>query len=309
VNLRACYREVAPDWLRDNVRLHKRHAISAYVWLRTRRPRERLKPAFLIVGAGKAGTTSLFAYLICHPQIAEPLRKEIHYFNDDWGRSLSWDRPIDWYLAHFPRADRVSPGTITGEASPGYLFGPETPARVASVLPDVKIIVLLRNPIFRAISHYYHDASRRVGDPGGLAAYLVAEGMELQPELTNRLMSDLGWDKRPINPPSEGARPPIYIRSGFYADQLSNWFRYFDRDQMLILKSEDLFANPRDVYARTLKFLDLGFFDPGSMKAHNVGSYGKVDPVIIRYLSEIYADPNRRLHELLGLDFGWDDPD
>ena len=74
---------------------------------------------------------------------------------------------------------------------------------------------------------------------------------------------------------------------------------------MLILRSEDLFEKPRETYARTLKFLDLDFFDLGPMRAYNTGSYGSVDPAIIRYLSAIYAEPNRRLQGLLGADFGW----
>jgi hypothetical protein len=277
----------------------KRGVIKTLVWLRTARVRERLKPAFLIIGAGKAGTTSLFLYLVSHPRIAQPLTKEIDYFDRNWGQ------PIDWYLAHFPRASRVSPGTITGEAGLGYMT---FPARVAGTLPDVKLIVLLRDPVLRAISHYYHDVNnKKLRSPCGLLETLVAEGAELLPELTHRLVSEMGW-RQPTITPLPGERwPRGYIRQGLYAQRLLPWLEYFDRSRMLILKSEDMFANPRETYERTVGFLDVGPFDLGPMRPHNVGAYADIDPRVYWYLSKVYAEPNRHLRELFGSEFVWDD--
>jgi hypothetical protein len=300
VTARAYYREVAPHWLKTLVRPHKSRLIKTLVWLRTTQVRERLRPAFLIIGVGKAGTTSLFSYLVSHPQIAEPLTKEINYFNQNWGR------PLDWYLAHFARVSRVSPGTITGEASPGYIFNSANPARVAATLPEVKLIVLLRDPVLRAISHYHHDVSHKIRSPRGLLETMVAEGWARWPELTDRLVSEIGWRQTPITPRPEERWPPLYIRDGLYAERLAPWLERFDRSRMLILKSEDLFANPRDVYERTLQFLDVPSFDLGPMKAHNVGTYSDLDPRVFWYLSEIYAEPNRRLQQLVGEDFNWE---
>jgi len=300
VKARDLYRDVTPDWLKNRLRPVKRRAERAYIWLRVKGGQERLKPSFFIIGAEKAGTTSLFRYLARHPRVVEPLRKEILYF-----QAYS-DRPIAWYLAHFPRLDSVAADAVTGEASPSYLFDPSVPERVARAFPDAKIIALLRDPIARAISHYHHKINKRVGESRELAACIVGEGMELQPELTTRLTTELHWLPDRVKTLASNSHPPAYyMKRGFYAEQLQNWFKYFDRDQMLILKSEDLFEKPRETYARTLKFLDLDFFDLGPMRAYNTGSYGDVDPVIIRYLSAIYADPNRRLGELIGIDFSW----
>ena len=280
------------------MRPHARAAVSTYVWLRTKRRCKRLKPSFLIVGAPKAGTTSLFLYLSGHPRIAEPVVKEIHYFSHYWS-----DRSDAWYLAHFPSVRRS--GVITGEASPGYLDDPESPARVLSVLPDAKIIVLLRDPVARAISHYHHDINIGVRERRELVDYLAFEGMKLRPELTSRLISHSEWAARPMKPSADEPWPPTYIRQGLYAEQLENWFKYLSRDQFLIMKAEDLFADPKSAYARALSFLGLPFFNQGPMEAHNVGRYGSTNPAVLQYLSALYEEPNRRLYELLGVDLGW----
>jgi hypothetical protein len=300
VTARAYYREAAPHWLRRLVRPYKPRLIRTLVWLRTAQVRERLKPSFLIIGVAKGGTTSLFNYLVSHPQIAEPLSKEINYFNHNWGR------PLDWYLAHFPRVSRVSSGTITGDASPGYMFNAAISARVAETLPDAKLVVLLRDPVLRAISHYHHNVNKKIAGAHGLLETMVAEGGEQWPELTERMLSEIGWRPTPITPRPGERWPQLYIREGLYAERLAPWLERFDRSRMLILKSEDLFADPREVYERTLRFLDVPPFDLGPMKAHNVGAYDDVDPRVSRYLSEIYAEPNRRLQELLGTEFSWD---
>ena len=112
-------------------------------------------PDFLIIGTQRGGTTSLYNYLLARPQIAAATRKEVHFFDNNFHRG------IPWYRAHFPsliqgdmaetiRGQRF----ITGEASPYYLFHPHAPARAALVVPKAKLIVLLRNPVDRAYSHY-----------------------------------------------------------------------------------------------------------------------------------------------------------
>ena len=116
---------------------------------------ERISPAFMIIGVMKGGTTSLFQYLLMHPQIRPPFTKEIHYFD------FNWTRPERWYAAHFPKTDRTLEGNISGEASPGYLLSPGAAERIAKRYPDIKLIAILRNPVYRAISHYFHE--RKLG--------------------------------------------------------------------------------------------------------------------------------------------------
>src|SRR5262245_40024063 len=286
--------------MKNRLRPLKRRAERAYVWLRTKGDHERLKPSFFIIGAEKAGTTSLFRYVARHPRVVEPLRKEILYFqaHPDW--------PLPWYLAYFPRLDSVAADAVTGEASPSYLFDPLVAERVARAFPKARIIALLRDPIARAISHFHHRVNKRERESRKLVECVVSEGMELQPALTSQLASELGLQAGDvIAATSSKQRNAHYIKRGFYADQLLNWFKQFDRNQILVLKSEDLFEHPRETYLRTLRFLDLEHFELGPMRAYNTGRYGDVDPAIIRFLSRIYAEPNRRLQEIVGPEFTW----
>ncbi len=122
----------------------------------------RRLPDFIILGAQRAGTSSLYYYLSQHPQILPAVRKELHFFDDHYRRGLGW------YRSQFPT--RGARGTITGEATPYYLSHPHAPARIQRLLPQARLIVLLRNPVERAISHYFFEVSHQrevVAHPGG----------------------------------------------------------------------------------------------------------------------------------------------
>src|SRR6266540_3594706 len=108
-------------------------------------------PSVLIIGAQRSGTTSLFNYLTQHPDVLPPLGKEIHYFDFHYARG------VDYYRGRFPYSHRLRNGALTLDATPYYLMHPLVPQRAARLLPDVKLIAVLRNPISRALSHYQHE--------------------------------------------------------------------------------------------------------------------------------------------------------
>ncbi len=278
---------------------------DARVQLRMRHGGERLKPAVLIIGAMKAGTTSCFRYLSQHPSFVAPVKKEIHYFS-----RLSGERSPAWYAAHFPRLAEVPSGSITGEATPGYIYYTECAERVKHLLPDVKLIALLRDPIARAISHYSHDINKKRGEYRPIDEAILYDAMKVAPERCRDVMRQLDIGRLREPAPSDWPSAAAYVRRGLYADQLEEWFRHFDRDQFLIFKSEDFFANPQVAYERMLSFLELEPADPGPMKAFNVGrSRKKLAPEIVDLLEEIFEEPNRRLCELLGPEFRWSEND
>jgi len=115
---------------------------------------ERPLPDFIVAGVQKGGTTFLYQEMLRHPEIKGSLTKEVHFFDANFGRG------VDWYSGMFPRSSPRSK-VIRGEASPAYIFHPDGVRRIAETLPDVRLIVVLRDPVQRALSHYKHE--RRLG--------------------------------------------------------------------------------------------------------------------------------------------------
>lgn len=244
-------------------------------------------PDFLVIGAQKAGTTALYAYLRWHPQITGPFWKEVSFFDRHWAKGEFW------YRGQFPLRRE---GRLVGEASPSYVFHPLAPERVRSLVPAVKLIALLREPAARAYSHYQHEVA--LGrEPLSFEDALAAEDERLRGEV-DRLRSDprafsrAWWDH-------------TYVSRGLYAEQLERWLALFPRAQLLVVTTEQLGARPAETYANVLQFLGT--------RPHELEDYPRVfdreyPPMreeTRKALVARFAEPNRRLEELLGRPLGW----
>lgn len=253
-------------------------------------------PDFLIIGAQKAGTTSCFEYLIQHPGVAPPLKKEIHFFDVP----ERFRRGAGWYRAFFPvLAERHRGSTsrrITGEASPYYLFHPRVPERVAELFPRVKLLALLRNPADRAYSQYQMWV-RAGREPLSFEAAIDAEPERLRGTEEQLLTRDDYCS--PVH------RRHSYLARGIYVDQLLRWSRHFSQEQMLVLKAEDLLANPASTVGEVITFLGLPPVELDVSERYNARSYPPLAPATRRRLLEYFEPHNRRLYDLLGRDFGW----
>jgi hypothetical protein len=254
------------------------------------------KPDFIIIGAQKAGTTSLFEYLRSHPGLSLPHKKEIHYFDDNLHRGETW------YRSHFPTRFRKflnssrDRTTLSGEATPYYLFHPLVPQRVHQLVPDARLIVLLRNPIDRAYSQYQLEV--RAGfESLSFEDALAAEKDRLEDE-TEKLLAD----DRYI---SYVHKRFSYVTRGFYLQQILRWLEYFSRDQLLILRSEDFFENPYPILAEVVQFLGLDPWNPGKLTPYNQGGYSDIAPAVRQRLQTVFEPHNQHLFEFLGRDMGW----
>jgi hypothetical protein len=236
-------------------------------------------PHFLIIGARKSGTTSLYEYLAEHPRVAPALHKEVYFFD------LHFARGLDWYRAHFPTA---APGKLTGEATPGYLFDPVVAERVREALPEVRLFALLRNPVDRAVSEFHHVRGR---------------GNETR-SLEQAVEEELAWLRDGGGARFERGRQP-YLWKGLYADRLAPWLGLFPRGQLHLLTSEHFFADPAAEMRRAFAYLDLEPRIAPSYKQYIPGSYSRLDPALRERLTEFYAPHNRRLAELLGRELPW----
>jgi hypothetical protein len=249
----------------------------------------RALPDYLIIGAQKGGTTSLQWYLNQHPSVRRPTRKELHYF------TLHADRPVGWYRAHFPvRAD----GTVSGDATPYYLFHPAVPDRAHAVVPDARLVVLLRDPVNRAHSHYNHEVA--LGhETLSFEDALAAEEERLAGE-DEKLRADPGAR-------SFAHQHHSYVARGRYAEQLERWLALYPREQLLVLVSEELFADPIGATLETQRFLGLPERPPARLQARNVRRYtSPLDDGLHARLAAGFADDNQRLARLLGRDLPWD---
>jgi hypothetical protein len=244
-------------------------------------------PNFLILGAQKAGTTALFSYLRAHPQITGPAWKEVSYFDRHYARGTRW------YRGQFPLVRKP----VVGEASPSYVFHPLAPARVASLVPEARLIVLLRNPVERAYSHYQHEVALR-REPLSFEDALDGEPERLRGE-EERMLADPAYFSREW-------WDHTYLARGRYAEQLERWLAVFPRERLLVIPSEELSADASSAYARVLEFLGAPAHDLGAYPRVFERSYEPMRPETRAQLGEYYAEPNARLYALLGRDLHWD---
>ena len=243
-------------------------------------------PDFLILGAQKAGTTALYAYLRWHPEITGPSFKEVSFFDRHYARGERW------YRAHLPAPRRG----IVGEASPSYLFHPLAPERVRTMLPDVRLIALLRNPVDRAFSHYQHEVA--LGrEPLSFEDAVARENERMEGEL-ERMLADPAYF-------SYAWWNYTYLSRGLYAEQLERWLAAFPEEQLLVLATEDLAQRPAETYVRVLEHVRAPAHELGEYPRVFSRDYGAMSPETRARLSEHFAEPNRRLYELLGRDLGW----
>ncbi|MGB5633520.1 MAG: tetratricopeptide repeat protein [Waterburya sp.] len=262
-------------------------AIQAYPYLAKLnwQPEKKSAPDFIIAGASKSGTSSIYYYLSRHPQVLLSHKKEIDFY---W---KNYKRGIDWYLAHFPTiTDRAD--FLTGEATPNYLRFPQVAQRIKDTFPQTKIIILLRNPVDRAISWHYHKQNTgltKVDLKTAIATEIARLASITEAEITNT-----------------GFYEPDNIISSLYIYKLKPWIELLGREQFLILKSEAFYLNPLETMAEVFKFLGLPNCPLDNYPKVNAGSYNQVDPSLRKTLSEYFAPYNQQLEEYLDLKFAWE---
>lgn len=245
-------------------------------------------PHYLIIGTQKGGTSSLYSALTQHPQVLKAARKEVHFFDQYYARGYAW------YLQQFPTG---SPDQIVGEASPFYMAHPLAAGRIHQHCPDTRIIVLLRNPADRAISHY-HQEFRRHHDPMTLQQALDAE--------TTRTANDWRALAEGKLLTHSAAQRFSYRQRGHYAEQLRPFLERFPRNQFFIDSSERFFYQPQQLLPDLYRFLGVDpDFHPSDLWPRKPGHYGDADEKIRQDLLDYYRPMNEALFDLIGQRFDW----
>lgn len=251
--------------------------------------RARMLPSVLLIGSQKAGTTSLYRYLLSHPRVLAPARKEIGFFD------IHYRRGLGWYKSRFP-LKRPWPA-FTLEASTGYFDYPHAPRHIYQTLPQARLILLVREPVGRAFSHYRHTL--RMGhEPLSFVEAIASEDARLG-SLLERVEADPDFYAREINYYS-------YLRRGRYAEHLERWYRYFPSDRLLVLRTEDLAQRPSELLETVWRFVGLSPHRPAHFERHNTsdGDENLTGETRAR-LEEYFAPYNRQLERLLGRSLGW----
>jgi len=240
------------------------------------------QPHFILIGETKCGTTSLYNYLISHPQIKETLgngegydasyaSKELRFFDK------FYDRGWDWYFSRFPE---LEDGEITGEATPMYFYRTQVARRIKEHLPDIKFLVLLRNPVDRLYSNYQHNYK---WVPGYAERY---------PSLESYFY--------------KAADPDYYqIEKSIYYYSFCRWYDHFDPSQFCVIRSEDMYAQPEMAYFLATDFLDLPRVPLLKYQHFRANQYEGLSKNFRADLEDFYRPYNQQLEELLNRKMNW----
>lgn len=266
----------------------------------------RTGPDFLLIGAKRGGSTSLYFALLEHPQVmplfpsARLLPKDnhtkgVHYFDTHYSMGDVW------YRSHFPATVRRS-GKVVGEGSPYYLFHPLAAERAARDVPAARILLVLRDPVERAFSHYRERRRQDAEELDTFEAALAAEDGRLGGE-QSRIVSEPGYV-------SYAHEQQSYRAQGEYAPHLRRWMDHFPADQFHVLAAEDFYADPQAACDGVARFLGLrpAPLPPSAAKPWNAAPSSKLADSTRRSLAEHYAPFNADLEELLGRELPWTRP-
>ena len=260
--------------------------------------KNRTLPDYLLIGATRSGTTSLWTYLSKHPNILSAFKKEIHFFD------FNFSKGVPWYKAHFPLkitknfSEKIRQNKIiTGDATPYYIYHPHAPTRIFDTVPDVKLVALLRNPIDRAYSHYSRNVRRNV-ESLSFEEAIQKEEERLNGEYEKSLGDEMYY--------SRNLHAFSYLSQGRYYEQLTKWYEIFPKDQFLILKSENFYENTESIYYELLDFLDIPRFTLNKFEVYNFEKYHEMKDDTREHLRKYFKPYNNKLKTELGIDISWE---
>ena len=246
-------------------------------------------PHFIIIGGMKCGTTALYNYLGQHPQVSTAFRKEIHFFDNQYTRGIEWYR-------RFSPLESETWRSVTGEASPYYMFHPSSARRIRKDVPGAKIIALLRDPVDRAFSHYQHTKRK------GYETLSFQEAVKQEKERIE------GEEYRVDNDDSYSSHAHqaySYVSRGVYWKQLKRYYNHFEKSSILVVKSEDLLFHPQNTFNEVTDFLGLDSFTLNNTQPINKANYKRESTQAHDCLREFFKPHNTKLCEMVGRDFGW----
>ena len=285
------------------VREHSPHGLVVLLrrWLRAwgvLTSRWRLRPSFVILGAQRAGTTTLYRVLSEHPAVARPtVSKGIGYFD------LNYHRGTRWYAGHFPLARlarrRHGPDAVTFETSGYYLFHPLVPERIARDLPGVRVVVMVREPVERAYSAHRHELAR------GFETEEFEQAVALEEERlageVERIVADPTYE-------SFHHRHHGYLARSRYSEQVEHFIDALGPDRVYVVDADAFFIDPDAEFDRLRAWLGLPEWKPEKVEQWNARPRSPMDPALRERLERHFEPYDARLAEQMGRTPSWRKP-
>ena len=258
-----------------------------------------VKPDFYIIGFAKCGTTSLFEYLISHPNIHPPKGKEIDFFDRLYSRGINWYKVgFPFTIQKFIEKVFFRKKFLTGEATPRYIEHPHAINRIKQTTPNAKFIILLRNPIDRAFSQHHMNVKND---------YEINNFNDALKEEPRRISNRIEKMTNDITYYSWNYDLYAYLEHGLYVDKIKRWMEVFPKEQFLIIQSEEFLRNTSKTYNDVLEFLGLPNWEPKEFVLYKKRPYKeKISSNLRNELVNYFKPHNQRLYDFLGKSFDWD---
>jgi|TARA_B100000530_G_scaffold317101_1_gene247900 hypothetical protein len=251
---------------------------------------QRKLPDFLVIGGKRCGTTTLFEFLRQHQMIAEPVIDHMGFFDDNYSIG------INYYKSFFPIKTEETAKKLDYDVTTSYLTSPFVAERVAKEIPNVKIIVLLRNPTSRAWSDY-NASQKKDASEEEFQTYIDDELQELEASDFEEKVSKNDYN---MSEPFSN-----FIKKGLYSVYLKKWLKLFPRKNFLFISTESFSNDENKVFKQIFDFLGLSNFEIHKLQRMSKGNYEKLNPKIKNKLDLFFAPHNDELFKLINEKYDW----
>jgi len=257
----------------------------------------RVLPDFIVIGVGRGATTTLHHNLSKHPCLFSAAYDEIGFFDENFHLGESWYRSL--FPTKFTKNKTIKnyKNFLSYEVTPSYIRKPWVARRIKKLLPNVKLIAILRNPVDRAFSHYNMGVNES-NDERSFEDVIEKDLKLLESSKDHENKSDTYFKTIVEN---------SYLARGFYAEQLKIWFEIFDKKQIHITTTENLATNSDNTFNEIFKFLEIPDFKILNLESKRKGNYSPLNKDMKTQLTNFFKPYNDELYQLIGKKFNWND--
>ena len=249
----------------------------------------RVLPNVIVIGVVRSGTTSLYHYLAQHPSISKSAYDELGYFDSNYELGLNWYKSLFPTIFEKKKLEQKNKKFITYDVTPFYIYNEKVPIRIKKIIPNSKLILILRNPVDRAYSNYFITNQKKKFED------VIIE----EKEILKTIKEKNGEEYYKFVHTSLLAR-------GFYAEQLERWYKIFPENQIFIVKSEDFAVKTNKIMNKIFNFLELEDFDIIDDTKKNKIRYEPMKEETRRELIEYFRPYNEKLYSMINRNFDWE---